>query len=245
MEEKYELIGAILGDGHVHTTANRITLTGSLEDFYYSELYMNPLIKSLYSVNVYIRKSKYKNSFCLVFESKEVMKDLLSYGLKRGAKDNLKMLRLASNEQLIPFLCGLFDTDGSLKFSKQSKDYNYYPRIQFAFKASDFSDQLGFLFERLGFNFGKWYCKRDNEYYYHISGADNLEKWNKMIGFSNPVHKSKYLFWKKEGFCVPRSSLDDRLKALSLKMTTFSYNLVTNSPVEYFVSAECTESSGQ
>ena len=224
MEEKYELIGVILGDGHVHTTENRITLTGSLEDFYYYRLYLKPLILKFYPVNVYIRRDKYKNSFRLVFESKKAMEDLLSYGLQRGIKDNLKMLNFASNEQLISFLRGLFDTDGSLKFSKQTKGYNYYSRIQFAFTVSEFSDQLGTLFERLGFNYGKWYCKRDNEYYYHISGVDNLEKWNRMIGFSNPVHKSKYLFWKKKGFCIPKSSLADRLKALSLKMTDFSYN---------------------
>tara|TARA_Y100000310_G_scaffold341118_1_gene439230 strand:+ start:391 stop:1074 length:684 start_codon:yes stop_codon:yes gene_type:complete len=218
MDKLFELFGVIYGDGHVHTTENRITITGSLEDFYYYSYYLKPLILSLFNVNVNIRKDKVKNSYRLVFENKSVFNKILSYGLKRGKKVGLIPFNLSNSEEIIAFLRGLFDTDGSLKFSKQSKDYNYYPRIQFAFLASPFSENLGSLFSRLGFNYSRWYSKRDNEYYYHISGKENLIKWFQLVGFSNLVHLSKYLFWLKKGFYVPRSTLDDRLKALDLKI---------------------------
>ena len=72
MDKLFELFGVIYGDGHVHTTENRITITGSLEDFYYYSYYLKPLILSLFNVNVNIRKDKVKNSYRLVFENKSV-----------------------------------------------------------------------------------------------------------------------------------------------------------------------------
>jgi len=38
------------------------------------------------------------------------------------------------------------------------------------------------------------------------------------VGFSNIVHFSKYLFWKKYGYCISKSTLDYRLKTLNLKI---------------------------
>ena len=46
-----ELIGIIMGDGHLHKKQNKITIVGSLEDFYYYKYHVIPLIKSLFDVN--------------------------------------------------------------------------------------------------------------------------------------------------------------------------------------------------
>ncbi|MBT3324173.1 hypothetical protein HN681_00200 [archaeon] len=214
----FELIGAIYGDGHVHSTENRITIVGSLEDYYYYQFYLKPNIEKLFDVKVYIRKRKDRNAYYLSFENKKVMQKLLDLGLSRGKKENLQIFNFPNKIALINFLRGLFDTDGSLKFSKQTKDYNYYPRLQFCFKKSDFSFNLGELFEILEFNYAKWYDKRDHQWCYQISGKKNLEQWQKMVGFSNIVHFSKYLFWKKYGYCISKSTLDYRLKTLNLKI---------------------------
>lgn len=215
----YELVGAIYGDGHIHSSANRITLVGSLEDYYYYTFYLKPLIeKNFPSVPVYIRKRNDRNSYYLTFESKTAFQKLQQFCLWRGAKNALVLPSLPNSHSLKLFLRGLFDTDGSLKFSKQTKDKNYYPRIQYAFKESTFSKELGILISQAGFTSCRWYDPRDKEYYYQISGAKNLEKWSRVIGFSNPVHKSKFLFWKKLGYSISRSTLDFRLKTLDLKI---------------------------
>ncbi|MAG78012.1 hypothetical protein CL616_01465 [archaeon] len=218
--DKFELVGAIYGDGHVHSTENRVTIVGSLEDFYYYSFSLKPYLES-FGLNVSIKKRNDRNAYYLYFENKIFFERILSWGLTRGAKTDLVLPKFANNKEIASFLRGLFDTDGSLKFSKQSKWFNYYPRIQYSFKVSSFSDNLGKLFLKLGFNFSKWLDKRDNEYYYQISGFDNLKRWNKLIGFANPVHYSKYLFWEKFGQSIPKSSLDFRLKALNLKIEEF------------------------
>ena len=215
----YELIGAIYGDGHIHSTENRITLVGSLEDYYYYTFYLKPIIEKIFpSVKVCIRRRNDRNSYYLSFESKDAFQKLQSFNLWRDAKDNLVLPFLPNSRSLKLFLRGLFDTDGSLKFSKQTRKINYYPRIQYAFKESQFSQNLGILLSRAGFIYCCWYDKRDKEYYYQISGENSLHRWVKTIGFSNPVHYSKYLYWRKFGYCIPKSTLSFRTGALNLKI---------------------------
>jgi DNA-binding transcriptional regulator WhiA len=223
-----ELIGIILGDGHLHKKQNKITIVGSLEDFYYYRYYVVPLIKSLFDVNPKLRKRNDRNAYYIDFSSKKVMNFLSEEcGMIRGNKVNAKIPRFIINDKkLIPyFLRGLFDTDGCLKFSKQGKDINYYPRIQIAIKESFFSEEIGLIMDQIGFQYGKWLELRkdnwSNSTFYHISGKENLERWMHEIGSNNPVHKSKYLFWKKLGYYIPLSSLNDRLNTLNLKIEGF------------------------
>src|SRR3989344_5821910 len=154
----YELIGAIYGDGHIHSTENRVTLVGSLEDYYYYTFYLKPLIEKLFpGINVYIRKRNDRNSYYLSFESKDAFQKLQSFHLWRGAKNNLVLPILSNSLSLKLFLRGLFDTDSF------------------------------------------------------------LHTWIKTVGLSNPVHYSKYLYWKRFGYFIPRSSLAFRMNALHLK----------------------------
>lgn len=49
----------------------------------------------------------------------------------------------------------------------------------------------------------------------YVSGKDNLDRWIKTIGFSNPVHLTKFQIWDKFGFCPPKTTLRERLKILN------------------------------
>ena len=53
-----ELLGVILGDGHLDKNDNRVTITGSLEDFIYYKNHLIPLIKSLFNVDPKLRKRR-------------------------------------------------------------------------------------------------------------------------------------------------------------------------------------------
>jgi len=120
---------------------------------------------------------------------------------------------------VISELSVLFDTDGYLKFSKQTKNMNYYPRIRFCFRDSNFVWQVKELLEKINFNFGTWTDNRYNKIiYFEISGKDNLGRWMKVVNSSNLVHKTKYLMWKKFGFHKPKSSLKSRIEALNLNI---------------------------
>ena len=224
-----ELAGIILGDGNLNRKSNCITIVGSLEDFYYFKNHVIPIITSLFNVNPKIRKRKDRNAFYIDFCSKYVM-DYLSkkIGLSRGNKIDAKIPAfIKENTKLIPhFLRGLFDTDGCLKFSKQNADKNYYPRVRLTFKKSGFASEVEEVLIKSGFEYGKWEDKRGNVVvFYEISGKENLKKWMNIINPANVVHISKYLFWSKFGYCIPKSSLEERTKALNLNINKVSQSL--------------------
>tara|TARA_B100000315_G_C14568269_1_gene584103 strand:- start:571 stop:1302 length:732 start_codon:yes stop_codon:yes gene_type:complete len=215
-----EFIGIVLGDGNIHLEYNRVTIVGSLEDIYYYKYHVIPLIVELFNIIPKLKKRKDRNAYYIYFYSKPIIDFLINeIGLIRGNKKNAKIpLFILKNKKLYPpFLRGLFDTDGCLKFSKQSKSYNYYPRLELGFTPSTFSNQLKYLFEKLGFNYGKWSQGRKFVLLiYQLSGTENLEKWMELISPKNPVHFSKYLFWDKFGYYIPKSSLKSRIEALNL-----------------------------
>lgn len=224
-----ELIGAIIGDGYLHLTENRIVITGSLEDQFYYKFRLIPLFKSVFHKEPKISFRKNQNACDLVLENKGVFDILVNkIGLVRGNKthatvpsDLLKNIRLMK-----AFLRGLFDTDGSLKFSKQNKEINYYPRIRIALKDSQITEVLELILNSLKFNFSKTHDNRFSSFIlcYEISGMKMLDKWVNEIGFGNMVHASKYLFWKKFGFHKIKSNLEERLNSLKLSQKYLTVN---------------------
>jgi DNA-binding transcriptional regulator WhiA len=219
--EVAELCGVILGDGHLHNTENRITITGSIEDLDYYQNHIIPLFEKYFNIIPKLIKDKNKNSYRLVLQNKRVFNFFINeVGLIRGRKISIYIPRLIFEDitLLKPFIKGLFDTDGSLKFSKQKKEINYYPRIRFSLYRTPLSLELSYVFQKLDFNFGFCVDKRNGVLCYDISGSKNLDKWMNVVGSSNNVHITKYLIWKKFGYVPPKISLDQRQKLLKKKI---------------------------
>ena len=217
-----ELLGILLGDGNLNKSSNCVTIVGSLEELDYYNNFVMPFIESLFEVKPKLRFRNDRNAIYIDFNSKEVM-DYLSkeVGLVRGDKRYAHVPHIiVQNVQLIPhFLRGLFDTDGCLKFSRQTRKNNYYPRIQFCFSDVPFAYEVISLLEKVEFKIGRWKDSRFNGLiFYQISGKENLERWIKTIGSNNPVQNTKYLVWKKYGFYVPKSTLKSRMEALNLNI---------------------------
>ena len=66
-EEVAEIIGLILGDGHLHRKSNLITIVGSLEDFYYYNKRVIPIFYRIF--NKYPKLKKKKRPKCLLFNA--------------------------------------------------------------------------------------------------------------------------------------------------------------------------------
>lgn len=224
-EQLAELVGIMLGDGNIHNIHNRVTIVGSLEDKWYFEYHVIPLITYLFNIKPKLLNRNDRNAYYIHFYSKDVIESLLKIGLIRGNKSfaSIPPFVFYNHNFMCCFLRGLFDTDGCLKFSKQHKQINYYPRIQLAFKPSPFANQIHLMLKKLNFKHGFWIQKRDrfSLLYYHISGFDNIHHWFTEICPQNQVQVSKYLFWKKYGYYIPKSSLSDRLNSLNLKIGAF------------------------
>ncbi len=102
---------------------------------------------------------------------------------------------------------------------KINKNIHYYPRVQIALRKSPLAYELGTLFKNVGFSYGSWEESRFNGIiFYQISGRKNAERWFKEITPKNPVHTSKYEFWKMFGHYVPKSSLEFRKVSLNTKI---------------------------
>jgi hypothetical protein len=50
-----------------------------------------------------------------------------------------------------------------------------------------------------------------------LNGILMLEKWMNEIGSRNAKHLTKYLVWKKEGFCPSNTTLEVRLRTLGME----------------------------
>lgn len=83
-----ELVGIILGDGHIHKKTNMITIVGSLEDLDYYKDQVIPLFEKLFDKKPTLSKRKDCNTYYLTIHSKEIFDFLTSkIGMKRGPKD--------------------------------------------------------------------------------------------------------------------------------------------------------------
>ena len=203
-----ELCGIILGDGHIHKSCNRITITGSLDDEKYHKKRVSKLFQNNFEVKPIFFKQEHKNAHYIQTESKNVMEYFIKIGLTRGSKTNIAVPQIirSNKELIIHFLRGLFDTDGCLKFSKQNSNLSYYPRVRIAAKKSQMAEEIGTLLKTLNFNYSMWMDKRKENVIlvYEISGKENAQKWFKLIRPSNPNKVKKYVSWLKKGYYKTR-----------------------------------------
>ena len=88
-EELAELIGILLGDGHMHKINNLFTIVGSLEDYYYYQDNVMPLFEKISGKIPSIRKRNDRNAYYLMLSSKKLMDFLVNeIGMTRGSKAN-------------------------------------------------------------------------------------------------------------------------------------------------------------
>lgn len=199
-----ELCGIILGDGNIHRSSNRVTITGGLADEIYHKRIVARLIKNNFDANPIFFKQEHKNAHYIQIESKPFLNYFLSIGLTRGPKINTVIPQIIKKEKrsIVPFLRGIFDTDGCLKFSKQAKKFSYYPRVRISAKDSPMARDIASLLKKLDFNYCLYMDKRAKNiiYNYEISGRKNILKWFNLIKPNNPNKVRRYIFWKENGY---------------------------------------------
>ena len=235
-KELAELIGIIIGDGSTGIYKGKgyihyeIRFYGHKnEDFEYYKNNVNKLFKKLFNVNLKIRNYKSQgNTSFITIDSKAIV-FFLSKILKipTGQKSSItkipNYIKTSSIEIKTAFMKGLADTDASLTFKKKHKDKHYYPIISLNQKSEKMIKDVDKMLKIFGFHTYTQYniIKKDSRGFntkshsIYLSGKKNLENWMNLIGFNNPKHKTKYLIWKKFGFCQPYTTLIQRNKILN------------------------------
>jgi hypothetical protein len=216
-----EFVGIMLGDGCISKYKNhnyikyalRIDGNSNTEKLYYKHIQC--LINKITGRDVKIKFRNYGNNIFVYFHHKNLALFLnTKLGFPFGKKKNLEISNeILRNEKNLNFLLkGFFDTDGCLYFTKNNSEHRAYPIIELSTHDITLLRQLKTILEKKGFIVAVSHYGDSIK----LHGKGNVEKWMNEIGSSNIDNYSKFLFWKKYGFCpkVNELSLSDRLEKL-------------------------------
>lgn len=229
-----ELIGIILGDGHLDNTKRkgnaqnrRIVIHGNLTDDIDYFKHINSLFKDLFGIKLKLGKYR-KNELYAIIDSKAIFSFLKYLEIPVGNKGLIKIPSyiIKSKTDIFHFIRGLFDTDGSITFKrKDNKKIHYYPVLKFSSKSHYIIKQLSNIFNKnniKNYAFLKKQRIRKGTItyisYIDINGKKNLKRWMKLIGFNNTKHLTKYKIWKNFGFSPPYTTLKQRKEILKGKI---------------------------
>ena len=237
-----EIIGIILGDGHLeynkrysNNVVYLIQISGnSSDDIDYYKNEINMLFYSLFNTKfkIFFRKN---NELDIRLYSKAIATFIKNLGIKPGKKveDNEIPPIILSSDKLIKrnFLKGVFDTDGSIAFKKDYFKKHSKPIISLTMKSFNFILQTKKILDELGLMatfykdeyFDKRIEKKIVRYRLELVGKEKIGRYLKIIGFRNPKHLTKIDIWKKFGFCPPYTNLKQRKEILNGKLNSSSF----------------------
>lgn len=222
MINQYEFLGIVIGDGCLlyypkhHIYGLEITGNPYEEQDYYQEIKKFIENKFDLKVRVYTRKLKKGNGLKLVCYGKRLADWLKVHGIKRKKTYFTSIPSHLLDWKFSKFIIkGIFETDGSIYFSKSKKHpYPTYPRLEICTASLKLAGQIVSILNDNGFK-AKSYIKH-NTITIYMSGENMINKWKKEIGFAGLKNHTKYDLWKKFGFYIPRISLQERLALLSV-----------------------------
>ena len=202
-----EFIGAIIGDGSIdgHLDNGRshynVGIYGdSRLDKHYLMEKIGPLIFKLFNVKIksYFRKDC--NGMVVRFYSKRIFKLLTErFGFNAGNKTyTVKIpdeILQADGEFMFATIRGIFDTDGNVFIDRREIYNKPYGRISLKIASQPIHNQLKEFLQK---HFSLYVAiKKKNHLNYAqiyeitIYGNKQIEKWMKLIGFSNERHLCK------------------------------------------------------
>ena len=235
------LVGIHMGDGNLHHCKSTRTYTASYyghlidEDEFYQS-YISSIIENLFNKKTKTYKDFRKgHSYLKIYVRSKAIFTFLSKIAKLpiGSKSNLGMPNYIINLDLNLkkyFIKGLSDTEFCLTFKKRHKTKHYYPVIEYGTSSNKLAKETSELLEDFGFKLTRLFnypTKRNGKdlttNQININGVENLEKWMREIGFNSQKHMTKYLIWKKYGFCPPYTNILQRKAILDRDLDINSF----------------------
>ena len=230
--------GVHIGDGSlqiIEKGTHSVRYFGHSEDdwIYFNDV-LPAIIKELYNKQVSPgKRTEGKTCYLSVCSKKvalfkrDIMK--LPVGNKNILIDIPSFVRKDEN-LLKNCLRGIADTDFSLYFRKNKQGLHTYPEINCVMSNKSLIKNISKYLMQLGFKVStRFDMEREREHKINtehrltICGNEQIEKWMNTIGFYNPKQFTKYLIWKKFGFCPPRLTTNDRILILQGKMNPFIF----------------------
>lgn len=241
-EKLAEFFGAMTGDGWIQTDGRCLFLAGDpIEDREYYDKKVIPLISKLI-VPVKPKNFPYWNVYGTGIYKKDIIKEILDLGFPKGKKVEIASVPswiISSNiKTKRAFIRGLFDTDGCIFMQKDYTKYsntfnsNYHTksRIRITSISKRLMEEVSFLLSSLKFRHtvrwreGGFRHNRNNSssYFVEINSIQDVHRFFKEIKPNNPKHITKYLIWKKFGFCPPKTTLSQRKDILKNAISPYN-----------------------
>ena len=185
-----ELIGILMGDGHVGLYQTSV-VTNSETDFQHA-LFVKTLIEDLFKVQVSLSNRRNKKACEIVVSSKSVCRFFVSQGIPQGNKITLG-LHIPDWIRKNPlyrkaFIRGLFDTDGCVYLDTHHYGQKVYKNLGVAF-ANQSLPLLSFFKESLEF-FGL-HPTQKTKFRVFLRRRENIRRYFDLIGSSNEKHLKK------------------------------------------------------
>ena len=192
-----ELVGAIIGDGHIHYKPPKyyFGLTGNKKTDFDYFLHLSGLIEFEWGKKVRIFESG--RGLRIRIYSKEIVLKLINYFSLPFNKNKCYRVAIpkkyvADFEKCKNIIRGIADTDGSV-FISSKKGSPKYPSFEITTVSKNLAEQLREILLIEGFrvaNLRSYKSKKSRGLAYKVClyGKSNLNRWLGKIGFSNP-HK--------------------------------------------------------
>lgn len=205
--------GVHIGDGNLYITRRmaRLTYSGDLrnEKRFYTYI-LSKSLQKLYGIRPLYYERKSDNTVLLIINSKRIAELKTRFGLTSGSKKEIRIPAWIRNDRKLLAAClrGLGDTDFSLSFKKNRKGKYTEPRLELYAQSQRLLKDVATALRVFGFTFSTEtvHVGAYVGFRLRVYGKQNLDRWLKLIGFSNPYVAAKISFWKKRGYFIPRKN---------------------------------------
>ena len=187
-----EFVGIMLGDGYINYPKQpRIKIAfNSIVDKEYFHL-VDQLLIDLFKTKVIKEHRKNENTSNLYMFERRIIRFIINeVGLIPSPKwERAKIPSWVFEERLErQVVRGYFDTDGCVVITNNNGII--YPRLEMKVSPSPMQNQFITILQKYEFRFGA-YSIGKGKVRIQLNGMRELEKWNKIIGFTNPKHQRK------------------------------------------------------
>lgn len=234
-----EIAGVFAADGSMQEA--HICFWGNpIEDKEYYDLVLKDLFKKAFAIDIrpHLKESNGVYGFYVCKRPVlDYFKNTLEF--KPGPKTSTVIVPrviMESNDIEIQkaFIRGFMAADGCLNFfrrkgsaSEFNKKFRTAPRISIASVSKRAIQELHEVLETIGIKNCVQLQKSKNlawkdTFRIFVNGRQRIEKWNYLIGFSNPRDKTKYDLFQKFGFVPPFTSIQQRYKILNKELDIYS-----------------------
>jgi len=237
-KELAEILGMFAADGCLQK--DYICMWGNIyEDKDYYDNIVCPFYSKVFGKKITAHEKKSNSVYGFYLCDKKVVEFFKSLGFSNNKTYTVRIpkeiMESEDNAIVTAFIRGFTDCDGCFSLMKRKGKYrlfktkfNTYPRISISIVSLGMINDICSLLKRLNLKHTSGIERKNsgNEKdagWIWVRGPKAVEDWINIIGFNNPAQYTKYLVWKKFGFCPIKIGIKERKKILKGQLNPLDF----------------------